>query len=100
MNSKYTGKDTFVQSFTANITRPGVQQTICSDDISKSDGNKPIALPIAVQRKPPAYERHNSLYEERNQCRPRREDKITNIESAKKMAEMKKEATSDEFYDR
>jgi len=80
----------------SDLRANNMRQTICADDISKE--NHPIALPVPMTRNQPT-EVLNPQYDERNNVRTRREGKITNIESAMKMAEMRREAVSDEFYD-
>ncbi|KAL0273217.1 UNVERIFIED_CONTAM: hypothetical protein PYX00_005946 [Menopon gallinae] len=93
-----------------------VKQTICADDISKCD-NKSFTLVMSMPKT--SVDRPNSLYKDKNllpNVKTKNENvpdttKITNIESAKNMAESKKygrqspdfkstDVTSDDFYDR
>lgn len=116
--NRLTSKDSYqVQPLRQNKLN-NIKQTICADDISKSD-NKSVTLVMTsscVNKS--SVDRLNSLYGDKNiltNVKSKNDEvvnstKITNIESAKKMAELKTqsrrppnlkltEPISDDFYD-
>ncbi|KAK6637707.1 hypothetical protein RUM44_008129 [Polyplax serrata] len=77
-----------------------IKQTVCDDDISKCDSNKSVTLVMSMPK--PSVDRLNSLYGANKNiltnsgAKPEdgiNNTKITNIESAKKMAELRSQAS-------
>lgn len=95
-SNKITLKDTYQAQSVRQNKLNAIKQTVCDDDISKCDNNKSVTLVMSMPKQ--SMDRFNSLYGGKNilsNVTAKQEDvtnnttKITNIESAKKMAELK-----------
>lgn len=95
-SNKITSKDCYQAHSLRQNKLNNIKQTVCDDDISKCDSSKSVTLVMAMPK--PGVDSINSVYGDKNilsnATTTKQEEgvnstKITNIESAKKLAELK-----------